>query len=218
MKYLIAGRTGRGKDYLKGLLEEKHDWTFVLSATTREPRYDGEDTHVFLTHEQADAIPASEKAAVTLIDNGGERPDEYFATRKQVSEADGYIIDPKGISMLLKNMPDEQFRIVYVQADEKQARRKAIERAGDNQDAGRIFDARTADENGQFLKFERKIACHEGLPPNCKGVIVVNNDYSNIVMEKATQKVANMKKQDEIQTPRKRTVPKRNTRRDFEME
>ena len=218
MKYLIAGRTGRGKDYLKGLLEEKHGWNFVLSATTREPRYDGEDTHVFLTHEQADAIPTSEKVAVTLIDNGGERPDEYFATRKQVSEADGYIIDPKGISMLLKNMPDEQFRIVYVQANEKQARQKAIERAGGNQAAGRIFDARTADEDRQFLKFEREIACHKGLPPNCKGVIVIDNDYSNTVMEKAAQKVTDMKKQDEMQTPRKRTAPKRNTRRDFDIE
>ena len=179
MKYLIVGRTGRGKDYLKELLQNMFGWRFVLSTTTRKPRFEGEDTHVFITKNEPAAIPQEDKVAVTFIKNGDNEPDEYFATRQQVEEADAYIIDPKGVDVLLKNMPEEDFEIIYIKADDdEKAREMAIERAKGKPGAAETYDKRYNDENEQFSAFEESLDNGSFVKPNCMLAITLTNDYS----------------------------------------
>jgi hypothetical protein len=69
---LIIGRSGSGKDFLARELA-KNGLSQVKSYTTRPPRYEGEDTHIFISAEEASRTEG--KIATTVI-NGYE----YFAT------------------------------------------------------------------------------------------------------------------------------------------
>ena len=105
MKTLIVGRTAHGKDYLRKILEDSFGWKFVKSRTTRPPRYEGENTHIFITNEEADNTPESEIIAKTQI--GDIR---YFATKEDLDNADGYIIDPNGVDFCVRNTKMNGFR------------------------------------------------------------------------------------------------------------
>lgn len=187
MIYLIAGRSGAGKDYLVSKIIELSKeitgkaFTTVKSYTTRPPRYENEDTHIFIAKEDVNKYP--DKVAITKI---GEY--EYFATAEQVNSSEIYVIDPKGIDELIKNMPDTEFQIVYVQADEDINRRiNAVKRADDKIREEEIFSARDAAENEQFTEFEDKIHnrmdYEKCFPDNVNSVIIVTNTYKAENME-----------------------------------
>lgn len=187
MIYLIAGRSGAGKDYLVSKMIELSEkmtgkaFSPVKSYTTRPPRYENEDTHIFIAKEDVDKYP--DKVATTKI---GEY--EYFATAKQVNSSEIYVVDPKGIDELINNMPDTEFQIVYVQADDEINRRtNAVKRAEDKIREEEIFSARDAAENEQFTEFEDKIhnrMDHEKcFPDNVNSVIIVTNTYTAEDME-----------------------------------
>lgn len=172
MMYLIVGRTGSGKDYLANLLA-KENMKMVKSYTTRPKRHDDEDTHIFVTKEEADTI--TDKVATTEI-NGYE----YFATASQVNESDIYIIDPNGVKELTKNMPDATFHIVYVKADDMNRRFNAVKRADDKIKEEMVFEQRDASEDEQFTDFEFDIESldeHNPFPENVTKMYVYNNDY-----------------------------------------
>lgn len=175
MTYLIVGRTGAGKDYLVSKLISK-GLKAVKSYTTRPKRSETEDTHIFISKEDADAI--TDKVATTTI-NGYE----YFATAEQVNEADVYVIDPNGLYELVKNMPDTTFRVVYIKADPMDRRLHAVKRADDKIREEQIFDERNESENQQFLDFENEISkindeqTPSKLPANVTAVQEITNYY-----------------------------------------
>ncbi len=150
MIYLIVGRTSSGKDYLAKKLVSK-GLVQVLSYATRPKRTANEDTHTFITPDEA--LQYTDRIAETKIGNY-----EYFATRQQVDESDIYIIDPKGLDMLTKLMPEETFHIIYVMADDMDRRTHAVARADNKIEAEEIFDQRNAAEDEQFTAFEEKLA------------------------------------------------------------
>lgn len=206
MIYLIAGRSGAGKDYLVSKIIELSKeitgkaFTTVKSYTTRPPRYENEDTHIFIAKEDVNKYP--DKVAITKI---GEY--EYFATAEQVNSSEIYVIDPKGIDELIKNMPDTEFQIVYVQADEDINRRiNAVKRADDKIREEEIFSARDAAENEQFTEFEDKIHnrmdYEKCFPDNVNSVIIVTNTYKAEDMEQYARMLVTRK----IQIDRMRTV------------
>lgn len=178
MKMLIVGRSGRGKDKLREILETEYGWKFVKSYSTRKPRYEGEDTHIFITHKEADAIPKKDKVAVTHIKNGDDIADEYFATRKQVEECDGYIIDPNGVKMLLASMPDTAFEIAYIANDnEDKVLDMVVKRAKGNTNEIEKFKERCKDEDKQFSEFEQSVKDKTFGGDNCSIAIPLHNDY-----------------------------------------
>lgn len=170
MTYLIVGRTGTGKDTLAAKLSE-HGLKCVKSYTTRPRRSQDEDTHIFISKEEADKI--TDRVAYTAI-NGYE----YFATSDQVKNADIYIIDPNGLYELTANMPDETFYVIHMTADAMRRKINAVHRADDKIKEEMIFDKRDASENDQFTEFENKINADDGsLPRNITCVIPFENDY-----------------------------------------
>lgn len=164
--YLIVGRSGVGKDYLAKLLYYK-GLNMVISYTTRPKRYDGENTHIFISSDEAAEI--TDKVARTEI-NGYE----YFATRRQVEDSDLYIIDPNGIEELVQNMPDVEFGIIYVESEKKAAAKAAEERGMDRSKEREIFEKRRASEDTQFTRFEENWE-------DMGGIL----EYSNVVYYKA---------------------------------
>lgn len=146
MLICIIGRTGSGKDYLAKKLEEK-GLKQIKSYTTRPKRNENEDTHTFITKEEANEI--TDKIAVTEI-NGYE----YFATYSQVKDNDIYIIDPNGLKVLSENLKDEKMMVVYVKADDNERKSRAINRADNKEKELEIFNKRNESENEQFTEFE----------------------------------------------------------------
>ena len=146
MLICIVGRTGSGKDYLAKKLEEK-GLKQIKSYTTRPKRNENEDTHTFITKEEADKI--TDKIAVTEI-NGYE----YFATYSQVKENDIYVIDPKGFKVLCENLKDEKMIVVYVKADNEERKKRAIKRSDNPEKEAEIFERRNESEDEQFTEFE----------------------------------------------------------------
>ena len=146
MLICIIGRTGSGKDYLAKKLEEK-GLKQIKSYTTRPKRNENEDTHTFITKEEANEI--TDKIAVTEI-NGYE----YFATYSQVKDNDIYIIDPNGLKVLCENLKDEKMIVVYVKADNEERKKRAIERSDNPEKEAEIFERRNKSEDEQFTEFE----------------------------------------------------------------
>ena len=181
MKYLILGRSGTGKDYLQHKLEQK-GFKSVLSYTTRPRRTPDERTHVFISTEDA-ALFEKQKVASAIL-NGYE----YFATRSQLEEQDTYIINPDGLYMLLSNMPDTDFSIVYVYTTNKDKSIQAILDRSDNEDELNIHTNRLNDEHNQFSEFEQIIVSDEliakKLPKNVKQILTVRNDFNETDFDK----------------------------------
>lgn len=175
MKTLIVGRTSHGKDYLRKILEDSFGWKFVKSRTTRQPRYAGENTHIFITDEEADNTPESEIIAKTQI--GDIR---YFATKEDLDNADGYIIDPNGVDYLCEKYKDEWFQVIYINADKDLVDAKAKERANLASDPEKEMDVyrkRCEDEDEQFTQFEAMIENGSFSKSNAQGIISIKNNF-----------------------------------------
>ena len=173
MKTLIVGRTSTGKDSLKDILINTYGWNFVKSTTNRPKRTEDEDTHVFLSDEEAKAVPNEDKVAKTVI-NGYE----YFASRQQVNDADAYIIDPEGVYMLLRNMPEEWFIIVYMQPASADVQEEmALRRSDDPEKEIKVFHSRKESEDAQFTLFEEKMNNGTKLADNCDTILSFTNTY-----------------------------------------
>ena len=195
MMYLIVGRTGSGKDYLAQKIVElstsitennipinTEPMTILKSYSTRPTRTESEDTHTFITKEEAAGY--TDRVTTTKIGDY-----EYFATADQIEHTDLYIIDPHGIEKLTKNMPDTEFQIIYVKADDDLNRRiNAVKRAEDKIKEEEIFTRRNEAEDEQFTEFEDKIFNRMDteicFPNNIKSVVIVTNDYTDQCMEK----------------------------------
>lgn len=189
MVYLIMGRTGAGKDYLASKLRDAGLKT-VKSYTTRPRRSLDEDTHIFITKDEAKTY--TDRVAETVI-NGYE----YFATREQVKQSDIYIIDPIGVETLVKTMPETTFHVIYVIADDMERRIHAVSRATDKIAEEQVFDKRNESENEQFTAFEDKLlAMQENnglLAPNITAVDIYDNDYEKSDIDKFIKEIMQRK-------------------------
>jgi len=180
MTILIIGRTASGKDTLAHMLCRK-GLTQVLSATTRPPRYDGENTHRFISVEEAAATTG--KVAVTHIAGN-----EYFATRDDVETHDIYIIDPAGLYMLTKAMPDYPFVVVYVRTDRESAKKRFLARTT-SETAENDWEKRISSEDRQFSEFEEMLDREDTIAPNVTVIAPIDNTGDLSILEQAAEEI-----------------------------
>lgn len=147
--FLVIGRSGCGKDTLVNYMCQKYGLKKLKSYTTRPPRQNEEDTHIFISPEDVEKY-RDDIIAYTKI---GEF--EYFATKSQLKDINFYIIDPKGVQDL-ENIPNlkEEFTFIklFIYLPEKE-RKKRIALRGDSEEA---FLKRQEGEKQQFDNFEFK--------------------------------------------------------------
>lgn len=189
MIYLIIGRTGAGKDHLAHLMEQQ-GMKILKSYTTRPKRTETEDTHIFITKEEAKNY--QHRVAETVINNH-----EYFATKDQIADCDIYIIDPKGMAELTSKLADEDFHIIHITAD-KETRKKRAAKRGDLATENKIFEEREASEDQQFSDFEeliqlRKTHQNQPLPNNIARIYTITNNGPEEILIDAAEKLANEK-------------------------
>ena len=151
----------------------------MKSYTTRPKRFETEDTHIFISDDQAGCVPYRDKVASTYISNGSDKC-EYFATRKQLEDSDAYLLDPFGLFQVLCNMPDELFRIIYVYPESRLKRYHAILSRGD---CITVAAGRMRSESSMFCVFEHVLPMLSDRPwcfDNLDDVLLLKNDYDSI--------------------------------------
>lgn len=104
----IVGESGSGKTYMADYIEDKYQIPMIQSYTTREPRYEGETGHTFISDEEFDKIKPLEMIAFTRF--GDHR---YCCKHSDVKRINTYIIDEHGYSML-RSLYKDKYRIVSV--------------------------------------------------------------------------------------------------------
>lgn len=143
---LLVGRTNSGKTSLIKQLCERTGLRQLVSHTTRPPRKDKDDDHIFVNVE--DYLKAKENdeiAAETEIAGN-----YYYATKEQLYNADLYTIDPVGrIGLLAMNLPNIRFVTVYISCPDAERERRAHKR-GDDRNTYRVRDFA---EKQQFRHF-----------------------------------------------------------------
>lgn len=123
---LLCGESGSGKDTVAKILKNKYDLKQVISYTTRQPRYENEDTHIFITKNEIDKYK-NDMVGYTYYNNN-----YYFATNKQVEECDVYIIDLLGIEYFKHHYQgDKEVLIVYLQVPDE-VRKERMKQRGDS--------------------------------------------------------------------------------------
>ena len=177
-KIMIAGRTGCGKDTSAYCFIKNYGKEQLISYATRDRRFPGEATHIFISNEEANKM--TNRVAETIIDGN-----QYFATKEQLDACDIYVIDPKGLSDVCSRAPETDLCVLYVKASKNTRRQRAIDRAADKELAAKIFESRHADEDQMFSEFESLIeadnldAFHEKYP-TVKKIIILNNESTSI--------------------------------------
>ena len=112
--YLVIGESGTGKDTIINALCEEYGYKKVISYTTRKPRYDGENTHSFITPDEFANL--KHIVASTCFDGS-----YYCATQEQVDDADFYIIDKNGIESFREKYTSKRpYKIIYITADNQE--------------------------------------------------------------------------------------------------
>lgn len=189
MKFLIVGRSGTGKDALARGMEVFCGLKQLKSYTTRPKRTPKEDTHIFVTPEQANAY--MDRAAETVV-NGYE----YFATKQQVENGDVYIIDPNGLYQLVANMPHLEFMVVYLFADKELSKKRAVTRAEDEETERAVVEKRMKDEDEQFTDFENRfVDGDESIAENVTGIITFYNNDGLEAVERFAKELFNLHRQ-----------------------
>ena len=189
--FLVIGRSGTGKDTLVNYMCQKYGLKKLKSYTTRPPRQNEEDTHIFISPEDVQKYQ-DDIIAYTKI---GEF--EYFATKSQLKDINFYIIDPKGVPDL-ENIPNlkEEFSFIklFIYLPEKE-RKKRIALRGDNEEA---FLKRQEGEKQQFDNFELQTDLFDYAICNMD-LIEAQKEIEHIVQFETKQnQLANKKRRENI--------------------
>ena len=190
--FLVIGRSGTGKDTLVNYMCQKYGLKKLKSYTTRPPRQNEEDTHIFISPEDVQKYQ-DDIIAYTKI---GEF--EYFATKSQLKDINFYIIDPKGVQDL-ENIPNlkEEFSFIklFIYLPEKE-RKKRIALRGDSEEA---FLKRQEGEKQQFDNFELKTNLYDYAICNMD-LIEAQKEIEHIVQFETKQnQLANKKRRESNQ-------------------
>jgi len=105
----IVGESGSGKSTIARDLQ-RYGLTEIKSYSTRDPRFKGEDTHVFISDLDSKMMLAHENIIAYTFFNGHS----YFATYDQFIKNDIYVIDPYGVEFLSKKVGRENIMVVYI--------------------------------------------------------------------------------------------------------
>lgn len=124
--YLFVGPSGSGKTTITKELEKKYHYIPISSYTTRPPRYEGEEGHIFVTENEFDNL--GEMAAYTKYN--GYR---YGVTSEIIDKSDLYVIDPAGVKYFQKHYHGNKKPIIIFISADPSIRIQRMKARGDNE-------------------------------------------------------------------------------------
>lgn len=104
--YLFVGKSASGKTSVANFLEQKHGLRQVNSYTTRPPRYEGENGHIFVNDTEFNNLGD----LVAYTEYNGFR---YGTTAEQLDQCQIYVVDVPGVKTLLERYKTER-KIVII--------------------------------------------------------------------------------------------------------
>jgi guanylate kinase len=108
--FLFVGRSASGKTTIANVLSDRCGLKQVESYTTRQPRFDGETGHIFVSEDEFQNLGAL--AAYTYYNNR-----HYGTTIEQLDDCSIYVVDVPGVETLLQNYKtDRLVCILYFDA------------------------------------------------------------------------------------------------------
>lgn len=140
----VLGRTASGKDSLVNKLCERTGLKQLISYTTRERRINEDDTHIFVSQDEYQAMLANGDVAVDTNIAGNY----YWSTIEQLYESSIYIIDYIGYKKLKElNLPNLRLVSVYINVPDDVREYRALKKRKDDRSK---FRARDFAERNQF--------------------------------------------------------------------
>ena len=104
---LLVGKSGSGKNYFTKFAKEKMGMDEVISRTTREPRFEGEDTHLFVSMEQAEREINNSLAYTYYCGN------HYYVLEEDLKDKIFYVIDSRGVETFKNNCYNISHIVIY---------------------------------------------------------------------------------------------------------
>ena len=144
---LVVGPSGSGKDTVTSLLSMRNGWRRIASYATRKPRYEGEDTHTFITDEEFDNLTD----IVAYTNYNGHR---YCATTQQIDDCQLYVVDVPGVETLLQNYKGNKKFIAVIPVISEATRMMRMVERGDSDE--KIKD-RIANDRKDFENVEQRL-------------------------------------------------------------
>lgn len=144
--YCIIGKSGSGKTTIVNELK-KYGLESVDSYTTRPPRHENEQGHIFVDKSEFDKI-RHDLCAYTLFSGY-----EYGATNAQVNECDLYVIDYDGYLDLKRNYKGNKDVVsiyIYVPSNIREQRMR------DRNDSDLIISKRLFNDRFAFARVQEK--------------------------------------------------------------
>jgi guanylate kinase len=106
----LVGSSGSGKTKLEDELASR-GYKILKSYTTREKRFEGENSRTFVSEEEFEKV-RSNLVAYTLFDGH-----EYGATMEQIEKNDLYVVDPAGVEDLKVTVGRGNLFVVFLNVD-----------------------------------------------------------------------------------------------------
>lgn len=145
--FLIVGASGSGKSAISRILQKDYGLKAVQSYTTRPPRYEGEEGHIFITEDEYRELAFSSVACTEI---GGYH---YCATERQVDTNDLYVIDPAGVMWLDLCYGGSKTPVVlYIDASRKVRKERMYKRG----DSPKEVAFRLRHDRKEFAWFEKR--------------------------------------------------------------
>lgn len=123
---LLIGKSGVGKSTIENIFKNQYGYKPVRSYTTRHPRYENEDSHIFVNEADYEKMK-NDMCAFTEFDGN-----KYWATNAQVDESDIYVIDPAGIDYFRKHYKGNRKIITVELLAQKKVRYQRMRSRGDS--------------------------------------------------------------------------------------
>lgn len=147
MLLCIMGKSGSGKDYIANKISKDFNIPILVTYTTRDKRINeinGRE-HWFISKEEMENIKKNkEMIAYTKIGDI-----EYCGLYEDIKDKDIiYIIDPNGVEYLMEKYPNIDIRVMYVYADNKTRKKRAMNR--DKKDYKKEYRRRVKEEKERF--------------------------------------------------------------------
>lgn len=121
--FLILGKSGSGKTTLVNILEEKYHLRVLRSYTTRRPRPDNINDHIYITLQQYYDFPKDEIIAETYFNDN-----YYFATKQQYNNSDLYVIDAQGVEYLKQFNDLRPFKAIFLECPDDILKQRLLKR------------------------------------------------------------------------------------------
>lgn len=105
--FLFVGRSASGKTTVANELTKRYGYVQVESYTTREPRFENEPGHIFISDDEFKDL--DEIVAYTFYNNN-----HYGTTAAQLDQCTIYVVDVPGVETLLEKYKTyRQIVIIY---------------------------------------------------------------------------------------------------------